>query len=109
MDAAMAALLGDGATAMPRATAATARAEAFTVHALLHGHALVDEQPLVSALRDQAVRLVIARKLSEIGAMQAASAPVGPSAALAREPIALVQALMRGHGLWAYAASATGR
>ena len=95
------------APAASHAAPATAirRAEAFTVHARLHAHGFADELPLATALRDQAVRLLLARALP--------ATLRGPASALANdaaadEPIALVEALLRGHGLWTYAERAAG-
>jgi lysine-N-methylase len=69
--------------------------EAFCARALIHGHMLVGGPPLSAALRDRAVRFLLARAL--------------PGSIPAREPwrahpLALVEAVMRGHGLAAYAA-----
>ena len=71
--------------------------ESFYFRATLHGHHLADEVPLERALRDRAVRLVVARAL---GAVIARHAPGDPSAA---HPLALVEGMMRAHGLKAYA------
>jgi lysine-N-methylase len=70
--------------------------EAFFVRASIHGHHLAGELPLAVALRDRAVRLLLARVLGE--AMPADD----PGRA---HPIALVEAMMRGHGLGAYVGS----
>jgi lysine-N-methylase len=72
-------------------------AEAFYVRAGLHGHHFVDDVPLERALRDRAVRIVVARAL---GPTLMRLAPSDPSAA---HPLALVEGMMRGHGLKAYA------
>jgi lysine-N-methylase len=70
--------------------------EAFFVRASLHGHHLAGELPLGTALRDRAVRLLLARALGD--GMPADD----PGHA---HPIALVEAMMRGHGLGAYVGS----
>jgi lysine-N-methylase len=72
-----AALAGEGA---PRAL------ESFYVTAALHGHALLGEVPLAHALRDRAVRLLLARALRD-----------------SPYPIALVEAMMRAQGVKEYA------
>ncbi len=71
------------------------RDEAFCARAVIHGHGLVNGLPLVSALRDRAVRFVLARALP-------GSIPAGEPWRV--HPLALVEAVMRGHGLGAYAA-----
>jgi lysine-N-methylase len=72
--------------------------EAFYVRASIFGHALaVDDVPLAAALRDRAARLVLARALGR--ALTASPAPLDPGL---REPIAVVEAMLRGHGLAAY-------
>ena len=72
--------------------------EAFYVRASVWGHALVlEEVPLATALRDRATRLVLARAL----ARALAATPETTDPAL-REPIAVVEAMLRGHGLAAY-------
>jgi lysine-N-methylase len=76
------------------------RAETFTVHARLHAHALVDNLPLGAALRDQAVRLLVARALP---AALERTVPALAADPAADQPIALVEMLLRGHGLWSYA------
>jgi lysine-N-methylase len=73
-------------------------AEAFTVHARLHAHGLVDDLPLEAALRDQAVRLMVARRLP---ALLGRATPSLARDCAADQPIALVETLVRGHGLWA--------
>ncbi|AUX42159.1 hypothetical protein SOCE26_035860 [Sorangium cellulosum] len=71
--------------------------ERFYLRAVLHGHRLFGELPLSLALRDRAVRLVVARALPAIFATVGASDPA------CAEPIALVEAMMRAYGLDAYA------
>ncbi|WP_434047488.1 MULTISPECIES: YkgJ family cysteine cluster protein [Sorangium] len=73
--------------------------ERFYLRAALHGHRLLGALPLSLALRDRAARLVVARALPLICAE--AGADGDPACA---EPIALVEAVLRGHGLDAYAA-----
>jgi lysine-N-methylase len=72
--------------------------EAFWLRASIHGYHMVDELPLDRALRERAVRLVVARALPAIAADEHA----------ARYPLAVVEAMMRGHGLKAYAALVSG-
>ncbi|WP_437737239.1 YkgJ family cysteine cluster protein [Sorangium sp. So ce1335] len=72
--------------------------ERFTLRAALHGHRLLGALPLSLALRDRAVRLVVARALPLVCAEAGADDPA------CAEPIALVEAMLRGHGLDAYAA-----
>lgn len=69
--------------------------ESFYVRAQLHGYQLTGD-PLAVALRDRAVRMLVARAL---GAWVAAEAP-GEDAF--REPLALVEAMVRAHGLSLY-------
>lgn len=71
-----------------------ARSEAFYVAAALHGHHLVDELPVAAAARDRAARLLVARLLP-------AAIPADDPAHA--HPIALVESMMRGHGMKAYA------
>jgi lysine-N-methylase len=68
--------------------------ERFYLRAQLHGHQLIGDLPLAAALRDRAVRLLLARALP-------ASLPEGDPAR--PHPLALVEAMMRGHGLAGYA------
>jgi lysine-N-methylase len=98
-------LMTDSSAVEAVPAAAIRRAEVFTVHTRLHAHGYADELPLATALRDQAVRLLLARALPETLR--------GPASALAGdaaidEPIALVEALLRGQGLWSYAERAAG-
>jgi lysine-N-methylase len=80
-------------------------AEAFYVRAVVHGHELVRRSlPLSLALHDRAVRLLVARA---IPALLAASPEEAPDPAAAH-PLALVEAMLRGHGLDAYALNASG-
>ncbi|WP_441286954.1 YkgJ family cysteine cluster protein [Sorangium sp. KYC3313] len=72
--------------------------ERFYLRAALHGHRLLGALPLSHALRDRAVRLVVARALPVV------VAGAGEDDPACAEPIALVEAALRGHGLDAYAA-----
>ncbi len=87
------------------ATGAPAQAvETFYVRCLLHGHQFMDEQPLELALRDRAVRLLVARGLATLIRSTANDESSGrdfPDPAL-RQPLALVEATMRGCGLYEY-------
>lgn len=60
--------------------------EAFYVTAALHGHALLGEIPLAHALRDRAVRLLLARAVPDMP-----------------YPLPLVEAMMRAQGVKEYA------
>jgi lysine-N-methylase len=69
--------------------------ERFYARAVLHGHALFTAGlPLTRALRDRAVRLLVAR---------AATLVPPPDDAAFEHPLAVVEAILRGHGLGAYA------
>jgi lysine-N-methylase len=68
--------------------------EAFGARALIHGHMLVGALPLAAALRDRAVRFLLARAL--LGSIPGRE----PWRA---HPLALVEAVMRGHWLSGYA------
>ncbi|WP_438020241.1 YkgJ family cysteine cluster protein [Sorangium sp. So ce315] len=74
--------------------------ERFTLRAAIHGHRLLGALPLSLALRDRAARLVVARALPLFCAEAGADDPA------CAEPIALVEAMLRGHGLDAYALDA---
>ena len=80
--------------------------EAFYARALVHGHQLVvsggEGLPLAHALRDRAVRLLVARALPAAIARASSEEPgVAPDPA-ERYPLALVEAMLRGHGLESY-------
>ena len=64
--------------------------EAFYLRAVLHGHQLAGRLPLEGALRDRAVRLLVARAM-------------GALAPDARRPLTILEAMMRGHGIEIYA------
>lgn len=64
--------------------------EAFYLRAVLHGHQLAGRLPLTDALRDRAVRLLVARAM---GALSPET----------RRPLTILEAMMRGHGIEAYA------
>ena len=70
------------------------RDEIFFLRVQIHGHQLVGDLPLAVALRDRAVRILLSRALVE-------ALPEGDPAR--PHPLALVEAMMRGHGLSAYA------
>ncbi|MEJ7728839.1 MAG: YkgJ family cysteine cluster protein [Polyangiaceae bacterium] len=89
----------------PEADARTRRAEAFYARALLHGHQLPGQLDVATALRDRAARLLVARAmvalpLAAVGAGGVANADLG---SVERWPLALVEALLRSHGLAANA------
>jgi lysine-N-methylase len=77
-------LLRDLEQATASAGEHTRRDEALYVDTVLHGHQIIDGRPLVTSLRDRAVRLLVARVL-----------PL-------EHPIALVEPMMRAHGLASY-------
>lgn len=83
----------------PAAPIAAARSEGFYLRALLHGHRLAGALPLAVALRDRAARLVVARGLAQVLAALP-EAELDPACA---HPLALVEAMLRGHGLDTYA------
>ncbi len=87
------ALLSSKAIPPPAAPAS----EAFYLRAALHGYKLFTDLPLTIALRDRAVRLLVARALPDVFARTGATDPA------CAHPLALVEAMLRGHGLDAYA------
>lgn len=89
--------------ASARAAGAALRAEAFYLHALLHGHRVLDGLPVAAALRDRAVRIAVARALPEAMAGTGGMAADDPALT---HPLALCEAMVRGHGLHGYAALA---
>jgi lysine-N-methylase len=97
--AACEALLAPGAVAAVAEAPLAPEGEAFYLRAIVHGHRLVGELPVVTALRDRAVRLLVARALGLVLLAEDPSA-LDPACA---EPLALVEAMLRGHGLDAYA------
>ena len=78
-------------------TPAVAASEAFYLRAALHGYKLFGDVPLTVALRDRTVRLLIARGLPGIFIRHRATDPA------CAHPLALVEAMLRGHGLESYA------
>ncbi len=90
---------GDALRALLAAPIAAPRAEDFYLRALLHGHQLAGALPLSLALHDRAVRILVARALP---AVFAAEPPAERDPACAH-PLALLEAMLRGHGLDAYA------
>lgn len=104
-DACEAALRGDGFARSDGGSAPPSRedrriSEALYVRALLHGHHLVEPSgpPLALALRDRAVRLLLARVMPE-AIERIAFEDRDPAE---RHPLALVEAMLRGHGLESY-------
>jgi lysine-N-methylase len=71
------------------------RHELFYRRATAFGYAWVDGRPLVTSLRDRAIRLWIARAMPALAAVMA-------SEASARHPLATLEMLVRGHGLRGY-------
>jgi lysine-N-methylase len=100
--AAVTEVLGDPAAlaATLGASVPSPRAEAFYVRALVHGHHLATGRlPISLALHDRAVRLLVARAMYVFFATLPPEA-LDPACA---EPLALLEAMLRGHGLDAYA------
>ena len=77
------------------------RNEAFYCETVFHGHQLIDDRSLVTSLRDRAVRLLLARVLPQVMVLE--EVEPGQEGALA-QPIALIEPLMRTHGLSDYTA-----
>jgi lysine-N-methylase len=96
LHAALARLEADGPSPLPRASPALARREAFCLRAWLHSHQLVGEVPLGSALRECALRMLLARTMATT---VAPPAPDGSIVEVADEPLALVNAWWRAHGV----------
>jgi lysine-N-methylase len=95
LEAAAAALL-DATTVQARLDAPGAPEEAFYLRALVHGHLLASPRvPLAVALRDRAVRVLLARQAATV----ADRAGGDPSASC---PITAVDAMMRAQGLAGY-------
>lgn len=69
------------------------RDELFFLHAQVHGRLLAGEAPLAVALRDRALRLLLARALAP---------ELPPSEPSRAHPLSLVEVMMRGHGMSAY-------
>jgi len=91
--------------ALLAAPAPAPRAEAFYLRALIHGHALaIGGLPISLALHDRAVRVLVARALPLVLATLP-PAELDPACA---HPLALVEAMLRGHGLDAYAHDVAG-
>jgi len=84
-------------SAAPAQTSTRHAVEAFYLRAVLHGHQLFGELPLSYALRDRALRIIVSR------ALPAAVAATGDDDPAGKAPLSLVEAVLRGHGLDAYA------
>lgn len=82
--------------------------EAFYVRALVHGHRVAARgRSLAASLRDRAIRVLVARAMSAAIA-RAPACGAGFEGAVdpaCRHPLALVEAMLRGHGLGVYAAA----
>jgi lysine-N-methylase len=111
IEASAAALLEPGAceealfarSAGESAESAGESAEAFYLRAVIHGHHLVTgDAPLAGSLRDRAVRLLIARAMPSVLARALERGEAGAADPAARHPLALVEAMLRGHGLESY-------
>jgi lysine-N-methylase len=89
----------DALSALLAAPVAAPGSEAFYLRALLHGHQLVGGLPLSRAFVDRAVRILVARVMPLVFAAE----PPGDLDPSCAHPLALVEAMMRGHGLAAYA------
>jgi lysine-N-methylase len=87
------ALLSSNTLSLPPSAS---ESEAFYLRAALHGYKLFGDLPLTLALRDRAVRLLVARALPDVFARVGATDPA------CAHPLALVEAMLRGHGLDAY-------
>jgi lysine-N-methylase len=75
--------------------------EALYLRAILHGHQVVrGEGTVAHALRDRAVRLLVARAMPAVMA--------GDDDPACRHPLALVEAMLRGHGIADYTLDVTG-
>jgi lysine-N-methylase len=72
--------------------------EAFYLRAALHGYRLVGKRSLEVALRDAAVRMLVARALLALFA----TLPDGELDPACAYPLALVESTLRGHGLDVY-------
>lgn len=79
----------------------TTEEERFYLRAVVHAYGFSGALSLADALRDRALRLLVARAMPRVCPESLAEDPA------ARHPLALVEALMRGHGLRAYALAAT--
>ncbi|AKT37733.1 uncharacterized protein CMC5_018750 [Chondromyces crocatus] len=80
------------------------RAERFHLRAALHGHQFLGPAPLAHRLRDAATRLIVARAMTLGLATVAGDPDAEPQDDPASEhPLALLEAVLRGHGLAAYA------
>lgn len=77
---------------------AAPRSEELYVAAMFHGHRLTGKRSVAEALRDRALRLVVARALPLV----LARVPVEERDPSAAHPLALVEATLRGHGLDGY-------
>ncbi len=86
-------LLHEDAEATRRRPAPRPADEAFYVRAYAFGLGLETSAPLIESLRDRGLRLLLARALEDL---------VDPQEQAARYPLALLEALMRGHGLASY-------
>lgn len=75
--------------------------EAFYFRSTLWGHQLAGRLPLAQALRDRAVRLLLARQCARQIPAASAADPA------AQHPITAVEAMMRGQGLDGYAVGLT--
>ncbi len=95
LERATATLLANGLAGAP-AVPLDASREAFYVRAAIFGHALAldEDVPLTRALRDRAIRLLLARAMGPL--LAAAPSPIDRAL---REPIAVVDGTMRAQGL----------
>jgi lysine-N-methylase len=79
----------------------------FLAHTV-HGHRLVEGVTIERALRDRAVRVLLGRAMAPV--LDAArDEPAWPGEATLRHPLGLVEAMMRGHALRAYASAVPDR
>lgn len=77
---------------------AAARHEAFYLTALLHGHRFAGGRPVAAKVHDHALRVLTARALGHV----LAAIPEPERDPAAAHPLALVEAMLRGHGLDGY-------
>ncbi|HVY48547.1 MAG TPA: YkgJ family cysteine cluster protein, partial [Minicystis sp.] len=85
----------DGGVGAALASPSDPRGEAFALRAWAFSHALAQGRAVDVALRDRAIRLLLARRVGELLAARDEDDAL-------REPIALVESVMRAHGLAAY-------
>lgn len=83
---------------------AAPRSEQFYLSALLHGYRLAGGRPVAVELHDRAVRILVARALGHV----MAGIPEEERDSAAAHPLALVEGMLRGHGLDGYVEDVVG-